>query len=217
MVESCNRVVPPAFLSWSTLRDALAMAAIDAVAQDGREPCTEYCPLGERNRFVRYRSAVTVPGKGGRPRKWRSDADRVRAFRARRRGEAEPSTFEVALLDGDELAHAVDLARRLQSELSSATESLAASDAELHAERRRHAATQRRLDRTRATLDELRAANELRSEELHIAREEEQVDALAEISRLRTEPARPLAVPEYGGSNRAARRRAAKRDRRSQR
>lgn len=34
----------------------------------------------------RYARLVTVPGKGGRPRKWRSDADRVRAYRARQAG-----------------------------------------------------------------------------------------------------------------------------------
>src|SRR5690242_7503544 len=40
---------------------------------------------------------MTVPGKGGRPRKWLSDADRMRAYRARRRGESEPDTLEAAL------------------------------------------------------------------------------------------------------------------------
>jgi chromosome segregation ATPase len=49
---------------------------------------------------------VTIPGKGGRPRKWRSDADRSRAYRARQRGDHEPSTIEQALDDGDELAEA---------------------------------------------------------------------------------------------------------------
>jgi hypothetical protein len=49
---------------------------------------------------------VTIPGKGGRPRKWRSDVDRSRAYRARQRGEAEPSTVEHALVDGDDLARA---------------------------------------------------------------------------------------------------------------
>jgi chromosome segregation ATPase len=47
---------------------------------------------------------VTIPGKGGRPRKWRSDADRTRAYRARQRGEAEPLPLEQALADGDDLA-----------------------------------------------------------------------------------------------------------------
>lgn len=49
---------------------------------------------------------MTIPGKGGRPRKWRSDADRSRAYRARQRGEDEPATIEMALGDGDELAQA---------------------------------------------------------------------------------------------------------------
>lgn len=47
---------------------------------------------------------MTIPGKGGRPRKWRSDADRTRAYRARQRGEAEPLPLEQALADGDDLA-----------------------------------------------------------------------------------------------------------------
>ena len=49
---------------------------------------------------------MTIPGKGGRPRKWRSDADRSRAYRARQRGGDEPTTIEQALDDGDELAEA---------------------------------------------------------------------------------------------------------------
>jgi chromosome segregation ATPase len=49
---------------------------------------------------------VTIPGKGGRPRKWRSDADRSRAYRARQRGDDEPATIEQALDDSDELAEA---------------------------------------------------------------------------------------------------------------
>src|SRR5262249_23470440 len=53
--------------------------------------------------FVTLR-AVTVPGRGGRPRKWRSDADRVRAYRARQRGAPEPPVLVVALDEGDELA-----------------------------------------------------------------------------------------------------------------
>ena len=50
----------------------------------------------ESSRFVTG-TPMTVPGKGGRPRKWRSDADRVRAFRAGERGDDEPPTIEVAL------------------------------------------------------------------------------------------------------------------------
>ena len=56
---------------------------------------------------------MTVPGKGGRPRKWRSDADRVRAHRARQRGEDEPPTVERALVAGDEAAVAWERVREL--------------------------------------------------------------------------------------------------------
>ena len=50
----------------------------------------------ESLRFVTL-TPMTVPGKGGRPRKWRSDADRVRAFRARERGDDEPPTIDVSV------------------------------------------------------------------------------------------------------------------------
>ena len=63
-------------------------------------------------RFVTT-APMTVPGKGGRPRKWRSDADRVRAFRAQARGEDEPPTIELALQYGDEAAAAWDQVREL--------------------------------------------------------------------------------------------------------
>ena len=104
---------------------------------------------------------MTVPGKGGRPRKWRSDADRVRAFRARERGEQEPPTLETALVDGDELALAVDRARRLQEELVDAIASLSELEEALAGERRRTDALRRRLERTQADLDhQLSAAME---------------------------------------------------------
>ena len=60
---------------------------------------------------------MTIPGKGGRPRKWRSDADRVRAFRARQQGVAEPPLLERALQDGDEVARMVVLVGRLRGEV----------------------------------------------------------------------------------------------------
>ena len=60
---------------------------------------------------------MTVPGKGGRPRKWRSDTDRVRAFRARARGEDEPDTVDIALAAGDEAAVAWERVRTLGDEL----------------------------------------------------------------------------------------------------
>jgi hypothetical protein len=65
------------------------------------------------SRFVTV-VVMTVSGKGGRPRKWRSDADRQRAFRARQKGEAEPPTLARALDDGDELAVALERIRFLE-------------------------------------------------------------------------------------------------------
>jgi hypothetical protein len=89
---------------------------------------------------------MTVPGKGGRPRKWRSDADRVRAHRARQRGEDEPPTVNIALDDGDEVAIAWERVRELgvtiekqQSELKSLTAALRRSEKSLDQERTRFA------------------------------------------------------------------------------
>lgn len=101
----------------------------------------------------RYARAVTVPGKGGRPRKWRSDADRVRAYRARQAGREEPPDLDQALADGDELARAMEDVRALRAELVSA----AATEQELRDEvrslRRELAARDKRfgwLERTSA-------------------------------------------------------------------
>lgn len=151
---------------------------------------------------------MTVPGKGGRPRKWRSDADRVRAHRARQRGEVEPATLEQALDEGDDLARAVDQGRQLQADLVDAIESLAEADAALRSERRRHEATQRKFDRARADLDALRATLERRAEELF--------EFKAENSQLRAQLALAAQRAQQAGPNRAARRQAAKRDRRTE-
>jgi chromosome segregation ATPase len=162
----------------------------------------------------RYSGDVTVPGKGGRPRKWRSDADRVRAYRARQRGEEEPATFEKALDEGDELALAVERSRILQAELATAVEALGDLQGELAAERRRTLTAQRRRDRTLVELDTLHAA---------AARQASEIDALrAEVADLRAENAalrgrlddHRQSSPSVG-PNRAARREAAKRDRRN--
>jgi regulator of replication initiation timing len=67
---------------------------------------------------------VTVPGKGGRPRKWRSDADRQRAFRARSEGREEPPTLVQALDDGDELARVWEMIRDLGARLDTANETI---------------------------------------------------------------------------------------------
>lgn len=88
---------------------------------------------------------MTVPAKGGRPRKWRSDADRVRAFRARQRGDQEPATLDASLVDGDELARAVDHISQLQAGLAAADARRKEHEVALAAEQRRTQATRRRL------------------------------------------------------------------------
>ena len=77
---------------------------------------------------------VTVPGKGGRPRKWRSDADRARAYRARQVGNEEPPVLARALDDGDELARVWALVRDLGAQASRERDR---ARSELAAERRR--------------------------------------------------------------------------------
>ncbi len=63
---------------------------------------------------------MTVPGKGGRPRKWRSDADRVRAYRARQTGIDEPPVLAQALDDGDESARVWATVHDLGEQLATA-------------------------------------------------------------------------------------------------
>ena len=160
----------------------------------------------------RYTPTMTVPGKGGRPRKWRSDADRVRAFRARHRGEEEPATFEEALVDGDDLARAVEHARQMQADLVAAMASLSESNVALQTERRRHQSTLRRLDRVSAELDGLRTAGARREEELELLREG-LAELKAENAALRARIALTARAAQPQGLNRPDRRRAAKRDR----
>jgi predicted nucleic acid-binding Zn-ribbon protein len=135
----------------------------------------------------------------------------VRAYRARQRGEHEPATFEAALIELDELALAIERGRQLQAELADAVETIAELDTALQAERRRHLATQRKLERARAELDGRRAADDRRVDELRAVRAD--LEALrSENDRLHSER---VATPrqEPAGPNRAARRQAAKRDR----
>jgi molybdopterin converting factor small subunit len=116
---------------------------------------------------------MTVPGKGGRPRKWRTDADRIRAFRARQQGLPEPPVLTQALQDGDELARALDLARRLGVELDESRQTvrelrkdLAAANRALKSDHRRFAwieASNAELvsERDRALADRDELADEL--------------------------------------------------------
>ncbi|MGB7880297.1 MAG: hypothetical protein WBL31_16150 [Ilumatobacteraceae bacterium] len=102
---------------------------------------------------------MTVPGKGGRPRKWRSDADRVRAFRARERGDDEPPTIEVARESGDEAAAAWDQVRQLgdtinalRAELKTTRAALRRAERELEREQVRSSWISERNDRFQAEL-----------------------------------------------------------------
>jgi chromosome segregation ATPase len=108
---------------------------------------------------------MTVPGKGGRPRKWLSDTDRVRAYRARQRGEPEPTTAADAAASDGALAAALrrqhDLETLLtdaRAEITSLRERLTA--AELSVDRLEQRAA--RLERERADL--LHQTTELRDQ-----------------------------------------------------
>lgn len=155
---------------------------------------------------------MTVPAKGGRPRKWRSDADRVRAFRARQRGDQEPATLDAALVDGDELARAVDHISQLQVELAAADAGGKELEAALAAEQRRTQTTRRRLERLQAELDALRTAHAAHNEE--VARLADEIVLLkSENAALRLQCVPGGRPPSPGGPNRTARRNAAKQDR----
>ncbi len=98
---------------------------------------------------------MTIPGKGGRPRKWRSDADRSRAYRARQRGEAEPVTVEHTVVDGDELAQARHEIEQLATTLAHREAELRALRAELEWHHRTNEALTQQLALARRSLDGL--------------------------------------------------------------
>jgi chromosome segregation ATPase len=156
---------------------------------------------------------MTVPGKGGRPRKWRSDADRVRAFRARERGEQEPPTLETALGDSDELALAVDRGRRLQAELVDAIASIGELEEAFDGERRRADALRRRLDRTQADLEQQHSVAAEMTERVRTLQTDLAVARTANSS-LQARLAMVTQPPPGPVLNRAARR-AARRDRKN--
>jgi chromosome segregation ATPase len=87
---------------------------------------------------------MTVPGKGGRPRKWRSDADRQRAWRARTNGLDEPSTLVQALDDGDKLAAVWQQVRDRDAQLATANATIKSLRREREQARRELASEQRR-------------------------------------------------------------------------
>lgn len=86
---------------------------------------TDYYPTGARIVAYRYNDSVTVPGKGGRPRKWLSDADRVRAYRARQSGDSEPPTVFAARSGDDALAAALQREHDLEHLLTASRQEVA--------------------------------------------------------------------------------------------
>jgi chromosome segregation protein len=101
---------------------------------------------------------VTVAGKGGRPKKWKSDADRVRAFRARQRSEAEPATLEQAVEQGDDFVEHV--ARIAELEVNVASGRRTASQlARVRQLDRENGEMQGRLERMQRELDAFREMN----------------------------------------------------------
>jgi hypothetical protein len=126
---------------------------------------------------------MTVPGKGGRPRKWRSDADRQRAWRARTNGTDEPPTMVQALDDGDELATAWETIRDLGRQLEAAKHKAKALQVELNRTRRQQATEDRRW-------------GWLTTENQHLQQENQRLrterdDALTRLHDLETRPRQP--------------------------
>jgi molybdopterin converting factor small subunit len=119
---------------------------------------------------------MTVPGKGGRPRKWRSDADRVRAFRARQQGLQEPPVLEQALENGDELARTLELARRVGVELDASRRMVRQLRKDLGAANRALRSQQRRFAWIEASNAELVAERDRA-----LADRDEVVEALADL------------------------------------
>ena len=152
---------------------------------------------------------MTVPGKGGRPRKWASDADRVRAFRARGRGADEPATVTELLAIGDESAAAWAQARELAETVSGQRVTIRSLERELRATRQDLAKQQARFGWLNGENERLRGIVEAQSDDV--------VDRADREAARPSAAAHPASVTESGESqhlNRAQRRQAEKRSRR---
>jgi chromosome segregation ATPase len=118
---------------------------------------------------------MTVAGKGGRPRKWRSDADRARAYRARQRGLTEPEELASVVDECDSLAVAwrhVDDLGSLVRELREPERALRSEIRHLEGELEVERSRVRRLERVNAALrDELRGAEETNEQQRRLQRE----------------------------------------------
>jgi chromosome segregation ATPase len=158
-------------------------------------------------RFVTI-NLVTVVGKGGRPRKWRSDTDRVRAYRARQRGGEEPPTVDEVLDAGDDAAVAWNRVRELEcalEELRRETKVSTASAREAH----------KALDHERVRFGWINEENTRLRSEIEALRAER--DALQEERTTLRETANGLSTPAVRTNppNREQRRQAERRRRRS--
>lgn len=135
---------------------------------------------------------MTVPGKGGRPRKWRSDADRARAYRARQTGTDEPPTLVEALDDGDELARVWAMVRDLGTQLDTANTTIKALRRERDQTRRELEREQRRWGWIETTNTELATERDRLAEELNAAIDE-QIELRERLARLQQAAATPAA------------------------
>ena len=157
-------------------------------------------PRGEQFRRVTLQSpSMTIPGKGGRPRKWRSDADRIRAYRARQRGEAEPVVLAQALDHGDELARTWDTVRQLGAQLDQARtieqqlrHEVSGARRELDRQQRQFGWIERANERARVELDETRRERDALTDQLAALRA--RVRVLETATSPRNEPLRPSPV-----------------------
>ncbi len=163
--------------------------------------CTEYYPLSARFVTFRYDWLVTVPGKGGRPRKWASDADRMRAFRARLNGTDEPATVEESIDQGTQSGRAWAQVRELNETVNEQRAIIQSLERVLKSARRSLVDQERRFSWLDSENERLRAQLEDRR--------------VTRVVSVRTEAPEPTVVPDRAASapalNRAQRRAAERR------
>ena len=176
--------------------------------QTSQHPSQIITRLVDSSVTFRYHRLVTVVGKGGRPRKWRSDTDRVRAYRARQRGAEEPPTVDEALDGGDDAALAWNRVRELECALEDLRREAKLSKASAREARKA-------LDHERVRFGWINEENIRLRSEIEALRAER--DALQEERTTLLETTKGLSTPAVGNNapNRAQRRQAERRRRRS--